>query len=660
MPPFAWRHLTVQVRFASIVYRNAPHMPDPKHIIVGTAGHIDHGKSSLIKALTGTDPDRLEEEKRRGITIDLGFAFLDLGEVRVGFVDVPGHERFVRNMLAGVGGIDVVLLVIAADEGIKPQTREHFDICRLLGIPRGIVVITKSDLVDADVLGLARLEIEDFLRGSFLDGAPIVSVSARTGVGLDLLQESLLHLAQSVPLKDPAQHFRLPVDRSFAMKGFGSVVTGTLVSGAVSVEDEVELYPTHQRLRVRGLHSGGKQIQRAVAGQRTAVNLAGIDHDEIKRGMVLAPPGFLEPVKRIDARINVLASAKPLKHRARVHFHQGTSDVVAEVVMVGAKQAIGPGDSAFAQLRFDDRVFLLPGDRFILRQFSPVETIAGGMILDIQPERRKNKDESVVPFLETLERGNPEGILAAMLERNARGMTTNEIAARTGWTSNKIQETVVKLVASGSARAVASQPATIASVATFGQCSMALRKVIDAFHRANPLLPGIPKQDLFGQLKHSQQEIVEAALADLVRAKTVGVSGDLVQSTGRGIVLTAEEAKAKDLIEQEFKRAGLAVPGFAEVLGKLPVDSKRAEKLLQILLREKVLIKVGTELIFHQAALVRLRELLAKYRKERGEQLPIAAFKELTGVSRKYAIPLLEHLDRERVTRRVGDQRVII
>jgi selenocysteine-specific elongation factor len=635
-------------------------MPDPKHIIVGTAGHIDHGKSSLIKALTGTDPDRLEEEKRRGITIDLGFAFLDLGDVGIGFVDVPGHERFVRNMLAGVGGIDLVLLVIAADEGIKPQTREHFDICGLLGIRRGIVVMTKSDTVDADVLELARLEIEDFLRGSFLDGAPVVAVSSRTGAGLDALRDKLRSLAESVPQKDLKQHFRLPVDRSFAMKGFGTVVTGTLISGTIRVEDEVEIYPGGKRLRVRGLHSGGKQVERATAGQRTAVNLAGIEHGEIKRGIALAPAGIFEAAKRIDARIRVLPSAKPLKHRARVHFHQGAAEVIAEVNLIGAKNAIGSGDSALAQLKLAEKVFLLPGDRFILRQFSPVETIGGGTVLDVQAGRHKTKDITVAPFLEALERGNHEAMVNAMLERSARGLTTSELLARTGWTENQIQEVVAKLLAAGRVRAVAQQPTMVASAEVLTQCSATLKGAIESFHRANPLLPGIPKQDLFGRVKNSRPEIMEAALGDLARAKSVVISGDIVQSAGRGVVLTTEETKARALIEQEFENAGLAVPGFAEILGKLPVDSKRAEKLLQILLREKVLIKVAADLIFHRAALVRLRELLAKYRKERGDQLPIAAFKELTGVSRKYAIPLLEHLDRERVTRRVGDQRVII
>jgi selenocysteine-specific elongation factor len=575
-------------------------------------------------------------------------------------VDVPGHERFVRNMLAGVGGMDLVLLVIAADEGIKPQTREHFDICRLLGISRGIVVITKSDLVDEDALGLLRLEIEDFLRGSFLDGAPIVALSSRTGAGLEALRENLLHLAEAVPAKDLKRHFRLPVDRSFAMKGFGTVVTGTLISGTIKVEDEVELYPTGKRLRVRGLHSGGKQIERASAGQRTAVNLAGIEHGDITRGMVLAASGLFEAVKRIDARITVLASAKALKHRARVHFHQNAVDVIAEVNLIGEKHPVSPADSALVQLQFAERIFLLPGDRFILRQFSPVETVGGGVVLDLRSGRHKSKDLTVVPFLETVEGGDRQAILAATLERNARGLTTSDILARTGWTANEIQEAVTALVDSGQARMVAQQPGMVASAQALTRSSTALKEIIEEFHRANPLLPGIPKQDLFGRLKPWPAEIIEAALGEMVQAKAIVISGDIVQSAHRGVVLTADEAKAKALIENEFQNAGLAVPGFAEIKGRLPVDSKRAEKLLQILLREKVLIKVATDLVFHQAALVRLRELLAKYRKERGEQLPIAAFKELTGVSRKYAIPLLEYLDRERVTRRVGDQRVII
>jgi selenocysteine-specific elongation factor len=635
-------------------------MENPKHIIVGTAGHIDHGKSSLILALTGTDPDRLAEEKRRGITIDLGFAFLDIGNVRIGFVDVPGHERFVRHMLAGVGGIDLVLLVVAADESIKPQTREHFEICKLLGIQRGIVVLTKSDAVDADVLGLTRLEVEDFVRGSFLEGAPIVAMSSRTGAGLDALKENLLKMAESVPGKDLKQHVRLPVDRSFAMKGFGTVVTGTLISGTLKVEDEVEIYPSGKRLRVRGLHSGGKQTQQAVAGQRTAVNLAGVEHREIERGMVLARAAGFAATSRIDARITMLGSAKALKHRARVHFHQGTAETLAEVILLDEKTALAPGEAGLAQLILGEPIFLLPGDRFIFRKFSPVETIGGGVVLDAHAESHKRKDAGVAAYLRALEGGRRETILGAMLDRAPRGQTAGEILLRTGWTQREIDDVAAKLVAAKRARVVAQQPVLLASAQTMNECASELGQAVEKFHKANPLLPGIPKQDLLGRFTHSRAEVVEAALADLVQAKKLAVEGDVVRSAGREVALTTEEAQAKSLIEREFEVAGLTVPGFAAVLEKLPVDSARAQKILQILVREKVLVKIAADLIFHQSALIRLRELLAKYRKERGDQLPIAAFKELTGVSRKYAIPLLEHLDRERVTRRVGDERVIM
>jgi selenocysteine-specific elongation factor len=630
-----------------------------KHVIVGTAGHIDHGKSTLVEALTGTNPDRLEEEKRRGITIDLGFAFLDLGAVRLGFVDVPGHERFVRNMLAGVGGIDLVVLVIAADECIKPQTREHFDICRLLGIPRGIVAVTKADLIAPDLMDLVRLEVEEFGRGSFLDGAPVIPVSARTGAGLDALKQELERSAQAAPAKDAARHFRLPIDRAFAMKGFGTVVTGTLVSGSVKVEDEVELYPARQRVRVRGLLSGGKSVAQAVAGQRTAVNLAGIEREEIERGMVLAAPGVFDPGRRVDARVTLLRSARPLKNRARVHFHQGTAEAIAEIAFVEGTELV-PGESALAQLRLDKPILFLPGDRFILRQFSPVETIGGGVVLDARAPRHRRTDATVAPFLETLERGKREEILEKLVAASAHGLSFGQIIARTGWTEAEARQAAAKLVEAKQLRAVAEQPFVVASAKVVADCSTALRKAVEDFHRANPLLPGIPKQELRGRAGKTSAEIFQAALDDLVTAGVVTVAGDLVQRAGREIALSSEEARAKELIEKEFERAGLTVPSFAAVLEKLPVESQRAQKILQILLREKVLVKVAEDLVFHRTAVANLREMLAKYRKDRGQRLPIPAFKDLTGVTRKYAIPLLEYLDREHVTRRVGDERVIL
>jgi selenocysteine-specific elongation factor len=634
-------------------------MTNTKHVIVGTAGHIDHGKSSLVEALTGTNPDRLEEEKRRGITIDLGFAFLDLGDVKLGFVDVPGHERFVRNMLAGAGGIDVVLLVVAGDESIKPQTREHFDICRLLGISRGLVAVTKSDLVDPDMMGLVRLEVEEFVRGSFLEGAAIVPVSARTGAGLDALKQELMRAAQEAPAKDVERHFRLPIDRSFATKGFGTVVTGTLMSGAVIIEDEVELYPARRRVRVRGLHSGGKPIERAVAGQRTAVNLSGIDHGEIQRGMVLGAPGVFEPTRKVDARITLLPSARPLQNRARAHFHQGSAETIAEIVLLEGQQ-LAPGESALAQLRLDDEMVVLPEDRFILRQFSPVVTIGGGVVIDARARRHRRDDPAARAFLETLETGNREDLLAALAEAMPRGLTLEEVRARTGWMEAEIREVATKLVEQKRLRILGNEPLTLASENALGKYSAAVREAVENFHNANPLLPGMPKQELRGRAGNPGPELFEAVLADLTKQGAVAVSGGLVQRAGREIALAPEEARAKELIEKEFERAGLNVPSVSGVLEKLPVESQRAQKILQILLREGVLVKVADEFVFHRIAMAQLRGLVAKYRKDRGDRLTMVVFKELAGVSRKYAIPLLEYLDREHVTRRVGDERVIL
>ena len=630
-----------------------------KHVIVGTAGHIDHGKSALVEALTGTNPDRLEEEKRRGITIDLGFAFLEVEDVRFGFVDVPGHERFVRNMLAGAGGIDVVVLVVAADESIKPQTREHFDICRLLGIPRGIVAITKSDLVDPDMVGLVRLEVEEFVRGSFLDGAPIVPVSAKTGAGLDALKKELLRAAHETPAKDATRHFRLPIDRSFATKGFGTVVTGTLISGAVSVKDEVEIYPVRRRVRVRGLHSGGKPIERAVAGQRTAVNLQGIDHGDVKRGMVLAPPGIFTSTRRVDARVTLLPSARPLRNRARVHFHEGAAETIAEVVVLDRTE-LAPDESALVQMRLDDEILLLPGDRFILRQFSPVVTIGGGVVVDARPARHKRNDPAAQAFLQRIEHGNHEEVLAAIAEAAPRGLSLEEMLARTGWLETDVRATVKKLAEQKTLRILSEQPLTVAPEQALTKTASAIVEAIDRFHRENPLVPGIPKQELRGRVGKPRLELFEAALGDLAKRRAVVVSGDLVQRAGREIALSADEARAKEMIEAEFERAGLTVPSVTAVLAKLPVEAARAQKILQILLREKVLVKIADDLVFHRAALAQLRGLLAQYSKEKGNRLPITAFKELAGISRKYAIPLLEHLDREHVTRRAGDERVIL
>jgi selenocysteine-specific elongation factor len=630
-----------------------------KSVIVGTAGHIDHGKSALVEALTGTHPDRLEEEKRRGITIDLGFAFLEEAGVRFGFVDVPGHERFVSNMLAGAAGLDLVVLVISAEESIKPQTREHFDICRLLGVRRGVVALTKSDLVDADTAGLVRLEVEEYLRGTFLENAAIVLVSSKTRAGLSDLKNELQRIAGEVHGKNPAHHFRLPIDRAFAIKGFGPVVTGTLMSGNVGVGDEVELFPPQTLLRVRGVQSGGKTVERSHAGQRTAVNLAGIEHTALKRGMVLAAPGKFRATRRIDVRLELLPSAPTLKQRSRVHFHAGTSETIAEVFFFGATE-ITPGQHNLAQFRLKDEVLVLPGDRFIVRQFSPVVTIGGGTVLDALARRPLLRDTGRVAFLETLERGDQVEIVAALADRSLGGIAFAEIAARTGWLDHEIHGAVRRVTAAGRAKSVA-EPAIVVPFKAYEDVLQKIAARVEKFQRENPLLPGIAREDLRSSLgRPVRAETFRSAVEELVAQKKLELRADVIKRTGSAIMLEPEEAQAKEQIEKAFAGAGLAVPAVREVLSKLPVEAKRAERILQILLRDRILVRVTLELVFHRDSLAQLREQLSAYQKSKGDRISVPAFKELTGITRKYAIPLLEYLDRERVTRRAGDERIIL
>jgi selenocysteine-specific elongation factor len=631
-----------------------------KSIIVGTAGHIDHGKSALVEALTGTHPDRLAEEKRRGITIDLGFAFLEEDGIRFGFIDVPGHERFVSNMLAGAAGIDLMLLVIAADESIKLQTREHFDICKLLGVKHGLVALTKSDLVDEGALTLVQLEIDEYLRGSFLEGAAVVPVSSKRGTGIAELKKALRTAATKASAKDVTRAFRLPIDRAFAMKGFGTVVTGTLISGTVGAGDEVELFPGGERLRVRGVQTGGHSVERASAGQRTAINVAGIDHAAVERGMTLAEPGKFRATRKVDVQFTLLSGTKSLKHRERVHFHASTMESVAEVFLYGAKE-LEAGQTALAHLRLQDEALILAGDRFIARKFSPVTTIGGGVVLDPLARRPLTRDTGRVKFLETLRDGNPSAILEAMVARAPIGLRYEEISAHTGWQEAEIQGALKTLSAAGLVKGVGDDRALLVSSTVFEDVTNKISENVERFQRANPLLPGISREDLRVSLgRRVKPEVFRAGLAELVAQKKLDVQGEIVKRAGTEISLQPEEQAAKEKIEAAFRGAGLAVPSVKEVLSALPVEAKRAEKLLQILLREKNLLRVSPELIFHSVALVHLKEQLLTYKKSKGERITVPGFKDLTGITRKYAIPLLEYLDRERVTRRMGDERVIL
>jgi selenocysteine-specific elongation factor len=661
-----------------------------KSIIVGTAGHIDHGKTALVKALTGIDADRLEEEKRRGITIDLGFAHMDLAgahdpaknreTLRIGFVDVPGHERFVRNMLAGVGGIDLVLLVIAADEGIKPQTREHFDILQLLGVRRGITVLTKADAVDAETLEVVRLEVQEFLRGTFLDNPKadksksIVAVSSLTGAGLEELKRALVAATGDVTARDSRALVRLPIDRVFTMKGFGTVVTGTLGAGTIRPEDELEVFPTGRRVRVRGVQVHGQVAEAAVAGQRTALNLAGASTEDLARGMTLAPPETFRTTRLVDVRMRLLASApRALKNRARVHFHADTMETVAEVVFYTRSEVtpsasrtagteppryptrIAPSEEMFVQLRLRDAALLLPGDRFIIRQFSPVVTIGGGSVV-VNDAALKIQDAGLhFDYLES--RANPSREIALrslVAGMGTRGVTLKEAVARTGWRLSDIDSVASKV----------EEIARIGDVLIWQKwVEVNIRKELfsrlESFHKTNPLVAGMSKEELRSQLPRVRPMVFDWVLEDSMRAKRTEILGELVRLPGRGVVMKDEEAESKKIIDAAFATAGLKVPALQEVIAGLKIDKARAQKIVTLLLRDRVLVKVSDELVFHRGALEQLRRDLAAH-KTKSAKIDVAKFKELTGVSRKYAIPLLEYLDRERVTRRVGDVREIL
>ena len=608
-----------------------------RNLVAGTAGHIDHGKTSLIRALTGIETDRLAEEKRRGITIDLGFAHLQLTpDLRVGFVDVPGHERFVKNMLAGVGGIDMVLFVIAADESIKPQTREHFEICRLLGIRHGIVVLTKSDLVDEDILGLVKLEVEEFTAGSFLEGAPIIAVSSRIPSGIAELKETIAKVARTIPQRGNQGAPRLPIDRAFSAKGFGTVVTGTLAEGSISVEDELQLYPSDRTVRVRGVQVFGKIASRADAGQRTAVNLAGIEPGEIHRGMVLSEPARYRTAKIVDCSLEMVRGAKPLKHRAPVHFHAGTAETEAEVRLFNGQTLAQPGTRSWARLILREPALLLPGDRFIIRMFSPVTTIGGGVIVDISGHKYKRTVQAG-DRLQVLATGTIPERVALLAGESKTGVSVAQLASTLA-----IPEDIVR--AGAPALQLLRAEDWLISKSAVAERRAKLIAQVKEFHKENPLLPGIPKSSLvtFPELLQSIAELV--------------VEQDTVRLRTHRLVLQEDETAARTSIETAFEKAGLSVPPLLEVLTGTGIEDKRARSVLQLLVREGRLVKISADLVFHTTALANLRQMLAV---RKGARLSVGDFKAFTNVSRKYAIPLLEYTDREKWTRRDGDSRIV-
>ena len=648
-----------------------------KHIVVGTAGHIDHGKSALVQALTGVDPDRLKEEKTRGITIDLGFAHYQRAGLNVAFVDVPGHERFVRNMLAGASGIDCVLLVVAADESVMPQTREHFDICRLLGVGAGLIALTKWDLVDDETLALVRLETHELVAGSFLEGAPVVPVSARSGAGLEALRDAMQGVAARVTEHRKTGVVRLPIDRAFTVKGFGTVVTGTLVSGEISVDCDLELLPAGRRAKVRGLQVHGEAQGAARGGQRVAVNLAGVEVGELERGDTLVAPGGLETTRCFDATLTLLPNARSLRHGARVRCHQGTTEVMARVALATLVDADGhapgpeapqggfltvlePGADAYVRVRLERPAALTRGDRFVLRAYSPTVTIAGGTVLDPSPPRGRLRSlDGAVRLGRLANRAEPrEGVTVMVEEAGACGLARAVVARRAGVAPVDVAPLVESLVADGRALPVGD---LLVAPGHLGALREQLISSVAEFHAAHPLEAGVPREATRERFSHrTAHEVFDHVIRELVADGTL-VATDRLALASHEIELSAEESSVRAQVERIFRDAALTPPETASVAGTTGAGPDIVDRMLKLLLRDGTLVKVEA-LVFHTEALERLKRDVAglKWPASTPVQIDVGGFKDRFRISRKYAIPLLGYLDRERVTRRVGKARVVL
>ena len=637
-----------------------------RSIIVGTAGHIDHGKTSLVRALTGVDADRLPEEKRRGITIDLGFAELDLGDVRVGFVDVPGHERFVKNMLAGAHGIDLVTLVVAADEGVMPQTREHFDICRLLGVRSGVVAITKADAVEEDLLELVRAEIEELITGSFLEGAPIVAVSSVTGSGLDIFRTTLRELSLNVPSRASDSVARLPVDRAFTMRGFGAVVTGTLIAGEIAEGDEMELLPAGQRARVRGVQVHGQSVRAARAGQRTALNLGGVEAAAIERGMLLAPAGRLVPSQILDTRVEVLKNApRALRSRQRVRVHHGAAEVLARVAVLEETGEVAPGHAGLVQLRLESPIAAIPGERFIIRSYSPQHTVAGGEVLDAHAVKHRGRDRLVArQQLGALSGSTASAQISYFVESaGEKGLRRFELAARTGWRDDALTSALKETVAAG---LVVEADDVYVSRSAFDELLRRTLEDVAAHHAREPLARGLGRETLRERLfSHAGPEVFRAVIHEGERKGLLVAEREVVRSSTHRLDLSPADAALRDRLASIYREAALEAPALEDALAQAAGAGQglaQARKILRLLIEAGTLVRVREDMLFDNAALTKLVAALRDFgmRHEPDRLIDVPTFKELSGVSRKYAIPLLEYFDRERITRRAGDKRVIL
>lgn len=632
-----------------------------KQIILGTAGHIDHGKTSLIRALTGIDTDRLKEEKLRGITIELGFAYMDLpsGD-RLGIVDVPGHERFVKHMVAGATGIDLVALVIAADEGVMPQTREHMEICQLLEVRKGLVVLTKTDLVDdPDWLEMVQEDVAEFLKGTFLAGSPIIRVSAVTGEGLAELREALARLVAQVEPRSSDGPFRLPVDRVFSMRGFGTVVTGTSVAGRLRIGDPVIVYPLLHKTKVRGLQVHNDEVQEIHAGQRTAVNLQSVERALIRRGDVVATPGALVPTHLLDVRIELLASTpRPLKHRAKVRFHTGTAEHLATAVLLDREELV-PGEAAFIQVRLDQPLTALRGDRFVLRSYSPVQTIGGGTVLHPLPRKHKGhgKREAALALEGLLHGSDDEIILWHVLDAAWNGVTGEELQVRANISRVHLEKALQRFTSQKKLILYDKENQRFLHADVLADIQQAILTILADYHRLYPLKTGMAKEELAAQLPHPiEVKLYNFVLRQLMEQQQLVVEMEWVRLYSHKIDLSGDEETIRGRIEQTFRESGLQPPFFKDVAPNLPGTRRQHQDILEWMVSQGILVKVKEDLFFHAAVLEELKQRLTAYLREHGE-ISTPDFKEMTQASRKYTIPLLEYFDVQRITIRIGDVR---
>ncbi len=628
-------------------------------VIMGTAGHIDHGKTQLVKAITGIDTDRLKEEKERGITIDLGFAYLDLPHGgRLGIIDVPGHERFVRNMLAGATGIDFVLLVIAADEGVMPQTREHLDIVTLLGIERGIVALTKIDMVEPDWLDLVQDDVRAYLQRTPLANAPILPVSSRTGAGLPNLIAAIQSMTRAIPPRVSGALFRLPVDRIFTIKGFGTVVTGTVISGSINEGEMIEIVPRELTAKIRGIEVHDLKVGSAHAGQRSALNLQGISKEDVERGDVIAPPGALSPWTRVEARYDHLPhSPWTLANRTRVRVHIGTQEVIARVTPLDRVE-IRPSDSSLIQLFLESPIVALPGDRFVIRSFSPVQTVGGGVILSLTDRKSKRFSEKVIDRLEAIAQGAPEEALTALIqEASITGLSRDAIAVKLPSVGG-IPELLGKLVDNGAVTLIGKDGALAVHRTAIEDLQGQIMDQVRAFHQRAPLRLGVSKEEIRTQMaRPADPQLLEWCLADLQKQGRLRFQDAYIAAADFAPKFSGEQEAALHRIEHMYRAAGVTPPLLSEATTGIR-QPKMAEEIIKFLLETGALVRIEGDLLFHREALVQITDGVRAYLQQHGK-IAVGDFKNLFNISRKFAVPLLEYFDRIQLTIRRGNDRVL-